>query len=307
MDKKNKYLVKWNNYMTEASKALEANDFLSYESLMENANSAYKDYKRDRSLVYECSNFGLANYIFEDALPTLFKTNTNAVKEFISLVKEDKNLGTQVRFYRAMKNYNTSLNASEYLTEMVELAKKNINPKTLQESINKASALIKKYEIKPNERISDEVMGLYESCDYLFKNNRKLTNLSNVNEAFNNVVAYMKNNASEKLNESKKSFNSLIEEFEKKYSNMLTEAEQEFVREITKAKEGDRNNKKSKLFEKLKSDCLTIIEKLLKESSADEAVGLNAIKEQIESKTFSHETLVQDVAKLLEIRDILVN
>lgn len=304
---KNKHIIRWNKIISEASNALENNDFLLYESLMENVNEAYKSYKKDRSLVYECSNFGLANYIFEDALPTLFKSNKNAVKEFISLVKEDKNLATQVRFYQALKKYNSSLDAKDYLNEMIELTTQNINPRTLNESMKKVSNIMKKHEIKPNERLSNELVGLFESCDYLFKNKKKLTNLSNVNEAFNNVVSYMQSHSENKVNESKKSFNTLIDEFEKKYGNMLSEAERDFVKEITQAKENDKNNKKEKLFNKLKNECLSLIDKLLSESNDDDTSGLNAIKEQITSKDFCHETLVQDMAKLLEIRDILIN
>lgn len=304
---KNKHIIRWNKIISEASNALENNDFLLYESLMENVNEAYKSYKKDRSLVYECSNFGLANYIFEDALPTLFKSNKNAVKEFISLVKEDKNLATQVRFYQALKKYNSSLDAKDYLNEMIELTTQNINPRTLNESMKKVSNIMKKHEIKPNERLSNELVGLFESCDYLFKNKKKLTNLSNVNEAFNNVVSYMQSHSENKVNESKESFNTLIDEFEKKYGNMLSEAERDFVKEITQAKENDKNNKKEKLFNKLKNECLSLIDKLLSESNDDDTSGLNAIKEQITSKDFCHETLVQDMAKLLEIRDILIN
>lgn len=307
MEKINKYITKWDNIIKEAYNALESNDFSTYEALMESAHETYENYKRDRSLVYECTNFGLANYIFEDALPQLFKNNKVAVKEFMTLVKEDKNLKTQLKFYTAMKNYNDSLDAEKYLTEMVELTSSDINPKTLQESNDKINDLIKKHEIKPNTRVSDEIVGLYESCDYLLKNKRKLTNLSQVNEAFNNVVSYMKKNPSTKINETKNNFNSLVEEFEKKYGNMLSEAERDFVKEITMSKEADRNNKKEKLFNNLKTECLNIIDKLIKESNQDDANGLEAIKEQITSKSFCHETLVQDVAKLLEIRDILLN
>ena len=307
MEKTNKYITRWDKIINEAYNALESNDFSAYDTLMERAHETYENYKKDRSLVYECTNFGLANYVFEEALPQLFKNNKSAVKEYMSLVKEDKNLKTQLKFYTAMRNYNNTLDADKYLTEMIELTANEVNPKTLQESNNKIANLIKKHEIKPNERLSDDMVGLYESCDYLFKNKRKLTNLSQVNEAFNTVVSYMKQHPSTKMNESKNNFNALIEEFEKKYGNMLSEAERDFVKEITQAKENDRNNKKEKLFNNLKTECLSIIDKLLSESNADDVDGLNAIKEQINAKNFCHETLVQDVAKLLEIRDILIN
>jgi hypothetical protein len=61
------------------------------------------------------------------------------------------------------------------------------------------------------------------------------------------------------------------------------------------------------MFNKLKTECLTLIDKLMVESSEDEKSGLDTIKNQIVDKNFCNETLVQDIAKLLEIRDILIN
>ena len=63
--------------------------------------------------------------------------------------------------------------------------------------------------------------------------------------------------------------------------------------------------KKENLFNKFKNECINTIETLLETAENDDKEGLEAIKEQLKSMVFSENTLVKDVAKLLEIRDIL--
>ena len=72
-------------------------------------------------------------------------------------------------------------------------------------------------------------------------------------------------------------------------------------------KKNDNNEKKEKLFNRFKNECLNTINKLISESEGEEKEGLLAIKEQIVDKEYCAETLVKDMAKLLEIRDILMS
>ena len=72
-------------------------------------------------------------------------------------------------------------------------------------------------------------------------------------------------------------------------------------------KQGEKDEKKEKLFNRFKNECLNTINKLISEADSDEKEGLLAIKEQIEEKEYCAETLVKDMAKLLEIRDILMS
>lgn len=306
MNENNKYILQWRELVLKAAKALENKDFDLYDTLMNEANIAYDEYKRDSALTYECTNFGMANYIFEDALPKLFKSNKKAVKDFITTIKEDKNLLYQFQFYKALEKYNKNIDSNNYINEALEIVKNNINQKTLNESNGKLAKLITKYGIKPSETIPNESMELFESCDFLFKNKKRLTNLTTVNENINRVVNFTEKNYNS-INENKTNIYKLIEDFDKKYDSLLNEEEKSFVKEIMDFKKEDKDNKKEKLFNKFKNECLNTINKLISESSEDEKEGLYAIKEQIESKEYCAETLVKDMAKLLEIRDILMS
>ena len=306
MNENNKYILQWRELVLKAAKALEEKNFDLYDTLMREANMAYDEYKRDSALTYECTNFGMSNYIFEDALPKLFKSNKKAVKEFIKTIKEDKNLLYQFQFYKALEKYNENVDSKDYVNEALEIVKNNINQKTINESNGKLTRIINKYNIKPSETISNENLELFESCDFLFKNKKRLTNLTTINENINTVVKYTEKNYNS-INENKENVFKLIESFEQKYNSLLTEEEKDFVKEIMDFKKEDKDNKKEKLFNKFKNECLNTIDKLISESSDEDKDGLLAIKEQITDKQYCAETLVKDMAKLLEIRDILMS
>ena len=119
--------------------------------------------------------------------------------------------------------------------------------------------------------------------------------------SFDNVVEYTKKNYNS-LNESKGDTLNKINEFNEKYGNILTESEKTFVKEMFSSK----SEKKEKLFNNLKNECLMQINKLISEANNEnDIIGLNELKEQINTKYFNETTLVQDVAKLLEINVVL--
>ena len=302
-DSLNKYIVEWKDAFSKALTAMENKDFDLYEKLMEKANVAYENYKEDSRMTYECKNFGISNYIFESVLPSLFMTNKKAVKEFINTIKEDKNLLTQFQFYKTLDKYSHELDSNSYINESLSFVHNNINFKTIKESNLKLGSIIEKYGIKPTELIPDDKIKFFEDCDFLFKNKKKLTNLSEVNLRIKNVSESIKNNTS--INESKKDCMKLIEDFERRYNSLLNEDEKSFVKEIMDAKSGSNETKKANLFNKFKNECISIIDLMIKESSEDDKDGLNAIKSQITEKTYCSENLVSDIAKFLEIRDIL--
>lgn len=300
----NRYILQWEDYMKKAKESLENNNFDEYKDFMDKANETADLLKHDNELTYECVNFGMANYIFENALPTIFKNNKAAVKEFTNTIKEDKNLRKQFQFYKALETYTTSLNSRDYLNESLNLVKETIDKKTLEKSNKKLGEIINKYSIKPSEMISEDKLKFFADCDYLLKNDKKLNNLVTVTECVNRVSDYIEKNYNT-INESKTNTFALIEDFDKKYNNLLNEEEKSFVKEIIDCKSSSNRAKKETLFNKFKNECLELINKLMAESNGDDVNDLNAIKEQIDAKVFCEETLVKDVANLLEIRDIL--
>ena len=298
----NRYILQWKDYVAKAEEAMQNGHFDEYDDMMKKADEYYKLYKEDSKLTYECTNFGMANYIFENALPILFKTNKHIVKEFIETIKNDNNLLVQFKFHSALKNINEGIDKRLYINEALQLLKKGINTKTLKESNEKVFNIIKKNNIRPSSIIDECVLKYYESCDYLFKHNPKLSNLNTINENLNTVIDYCTYKSTDN---SSLDINNMMESFEAKYKNILTEEEKSIVKEIMDAKSANASEKKENLFNKFKNECINTIETLLETAENDDKEGLEAIKEQLKSMVFCENTLVKDVAKLLEIRDIL--
>lgn len=298
----NRYILQWKDYIAKAEEAMKNKHFDEYDDMMKKADEYYKLYCEDSKLTYECTNFGMANYIFEDALPMLFKKNKKVVKEFIDTIKNDKNLLYQFKFHNALKNINEGIDKRLYINEALKLLKNNVNSKTLSISNDKIFKLIKENNIRPTSVIDECVLKYYESCDYLFKYNPKLSNLNKINENLNNIIDF----CTYKPNDvSSLDFNNMMESFEAKYKNILTEEEKSIVKEIMDVKSVNASEKKAKLFNKFKNECIETISSLLETANNDDREGLEAIQEQLNNMMFCENTLVQDIAKLLEIRDIL--
>jgi hypothetical protein len=305
MESTNKYILQWRDSMLNAAKALEDKNFEEYENLLSQADQAYELYKQDSALTYECTNFGMSNHIIENALPFLFKKNPKILKEVMKVIKEDKNLNTQFKFFNALSKCSKNIDIVSFIKESLELVKADLNLKTLNESNKKLADLIIKYEIKPSQVLSENELKFYESCDFLFKNKRKLSNLNIINENLNFVSNYASSYIIKEVNDNVNDVFALIEKYEKQYKNVLSEEEKKFVQTLMDCKSSHAIERKEKLFKTLKEDCLTIIAQLQENASEEDLEGLKAIEEQINSQVFCETTLTNDVARLLEIRDVL--
>ena len=304
-NEQNKYLLQWQDYYVKAGQAAMDNNFQLHDEMLKKAQEYLEMYKEDTKMTGEDSNFGVWNQTFESVLPELFMRDRKIVREFITTIKEDKNLLNQFKFIKSLENYSKELDAISYINEALSLFHENVDIKTIDKSNAKLKSIIEKYDIKSNELISEDKKSLYKDCDFLFKNKKKMTNLSEVNLRIKSLSESLLNNSVNKVNENKKDSLKLIDEFEMKYGSLLNEEEKDFVKEIMSSKESSNNKKKEKLFNNIKNECLSLINGLINESSDDDMDGLNAIKEQITNKQFCLENLVGDIAKLLEIRDIL--
>ena len=100
-------------------------------------------------------------------------------------------------------------------------------------------------------------------------------------------------------------YDRLISEFEEKLKNNLNESEMSFVQQITDFRTPIAEQRKEKLFNKFKNECINKINEMLKEDA--ENVELKGLSDQINEMSFNKETIVKDIAKLLEIRDILMD
>jgi ribonuclease D len=128
--------------------------------------------------------------------------------------------------------------------------------------------------------------------------------MTTLTESVDSVKNYMNKHKDDKVNESVDP-QQLIEEFENNLKDTLTESEMSFVKEITDWRSPIAEQRKEKLFNKFKNECIDKVNDMLKEDAGN--AELESLKKQLEEQKFNKETIVQDIAKLLEIRDILLD
>jgi hypothetical protein len=85
----------------------------------------------------------------------------------------------------------------------------------------------------------------------------------------------------------------------------LNEAEQALVNDIMNARTSVAESRRQTLFNKIKNECVDKINKMIEENSGDEKERLLNLKETILLKEYDKNSIVEDIAKLLEIGAVL--
>lgn len=305
------YNKEFSNYINIMSEALKREDFKAYEYTKSMLDECIEECKEDKALMNEMktSNFGVLNHIFESQLPTLLKVNKKAVRDVVKAIREDVNLRSEFNFYNVIKNqYNSDLSskigAEVMLNEIADVIINNINQDTVIDSNKKLRKIMEDNNVTPIDYIDDDSRKLYESGHILLTNKKKASNMIALMESQKSVCEYMENH--KVINDAKKKdVGSLIEEFENKLKTNLNESEMSFVKQITDFKSPIAEQRKEKLFNKFKNECVEKLNKMLKEDKGNES--LKSLSKQIGEMKYNNESIVGDIAKLLEIRDILSN
>lgn len=304
-DNKNKLLGEWEKAMKAWASAMKKGDTEVADIMQQRANEAYKQYKDEADYETSIANSTAAELgsMFESVLPTLFVKDKKAVGDILKLIKEDSNIKAQLQFFEAMKNYDGSIDAKEYINESLNLASKNINPKTLKESNKKLGELMLSHNVRPDELISENKENFFNAGTYLLTHKKSLNNLSELAKQRTIVENYIVANKKE-IDENKVNIKKITEDFDKKMA-MLSEEEKSLVQDIINSNSSIAEKRQMKFFNDLKEKCLDVINKMINESSEEEKHDLQSIKEEISSMAYCKESIIKDTAKLLEVGAVL--
>jgi hypothetical protein len=304
------YKKEFSNYISIMKEALSRENFDAYVAAKEMLEETIEERKHEKLLAEELNtnNFGILNHIFEERLPELFKKDKRAVRDVIKVIKEDKNLLGQFKYYNAIKNYRgkitESLGVDVVSDKLNEAASKTIDKNTVIKSNSKLRRIMKEHNITPLDFISDEEKKLYESGHNILTKKDGIGNVMTIAESVKNIRGYMDKHKNDFVKESVDP-DKLIKEFKDNLKDSLTESEISFVKQITDWRSPIAEQRKEKLFNKFKNECIDKINEMLKEDTDNEE--LKDLNNQINEMKFNKETIVTDIAKLLEIRDILLD
>lgn len=290
------YVGQWQRNAIRINEAMQKGDFELTDKLMKESADIYEKFKAISMLPeqYKGMSFGELNHIVENQL----LDNKEVLDECIKQIKGDSNLLSQFRFINSLRNYNCEGKAVEYVTEALNMAIEKIDRKTIKESTEKFSEVLADNDVE-NVKINEDEVKFYKNCAKLLSERKKMSNLSDYTNTLNEVADYVEKHKRENIDE-------MVQKLSDKMSQ-LTEDSRELVKDIINFKAPMVEERHKKILDKFKNECLSGIKKL-KEETTDpkELQKLDGIKEMIESKEYCKETIVEDLAKMLEIRDILL-
>ena len=297
------------NYATIISEASKRCDLQTCAAACRMLSEAVDEAKSENELRKEIftTNFGVLNHVFEEALPSLFKSKKGVIKEAVNMIREDKNLMSEYSFYNSVKKIPSSgvkndEEARKTLDAVVEIASRGIDRASVKESNKKFAKFLFENEIIPKTKMNEGLMKMYEASDRILTS--KETAMNAVNEvAWKNAI--MEHLSLENISKENEDVDVLgaITELEKKMGDTLNESEMSFVKEITDFKSPYAEERKRKLFNTIKEDCLKRLDKMISEDPSN--ASLIETRKKVMSKLFSGESIVKDIANLMEIRDIL--
>lgn len=306
-----KYQEEFSNYIAIMNEALQKDDYKAYEYAKDMLEEAIDESKHQKKLMNEMNttNFGVLNHIFENELPTLIKTNKKGVKEVIKTIKEDKNLKNEFNFYNVIKEqYNSKLAEiiipETVLEKLTKIVCEDIDLKTVKASNKKLRDVMIENNITPSDFVDAESMKLYENGNVILTTKKTTNNMIPLLESYDAVCKWMTAHKDDKKPNGE-DIDTLIENFENKLKTNLNESEISFVQEITDFKNPIAEKRKEKLFNKFKNECIDKINAMMKEDTDN--VALKGLSDQINEMKFNKDSIVEDIAKLLEIRDILMD
>ena len=308
-----KYTEEISNYTALMNEALKRNDFKAYDTVKSMLDEVVCDMKEDESLRNELNtcNFGILNHIFEQELPRLIKTNKKAVRDVLKLIKEDKTLSSEFKFYNTMKKINETIsslddknvNVESLVKEYADSMRKSMNVNESLKSNKKFRKVLIENNVIPSERVNEEMKTFYNASKRLLENAQSIKNAALYNDDLDTVVGYARRHKKDAV--SKVNPIDEISNYETRLKDKLTESEMSFVKSITDFKTPIAEQRKEKLFNKFKNECISKIDEMLSKEPRNEE--LSSLRKQIEEQKFNKNSIVKDIAKLLEIRDILMD
>lgn len=304
--KKIDYNKKIDEYIAIIKESLAKKDFDMYHKAIDLFEDTVAKMENQKLLESEISanNFGLLNNLFENVLPELFKKDRKLIGRVMRTIKEDKNLLSQFQFYNALRNYNGNTDSTVFVKTALSLTESKLDKKSVIKSNRKFAELIKENGIYPDNNLSEDEKIFFESCNNLLTKRETLSNINTLTESLCNVSNYINNH--KPITTNKVDLDEMLSKYDKTLKNNLNEEERSLVMDITNINNKNADIKREKLLNKFKKYSLAEIQKLMDSTEdGDEKESLKSLEEQINSMEYCPETIVKDLAKLIEIYDIL--
>lgn len=267
----------------------------------------------------ECINgidtlpLGTVKNLFESVSDKLYDTESGKkiIAKYVKSIKENKDLRMAYSICEAIAHPSYVNNSDLFVHEIMNTSS-SINRKHLQEG-QKNLANVVKNALKESKITAKEIEEVINSNKQL---NETIESLTGVKRTFGSLPAYVNNlsylsecvnkNMKEEVDENVKSPKELMGELDSLLSEDLNEWEKRVIADIIESQLNNGANKQS-IFEQYKAECLTNIDNLINEGkNVEEKAHLSTMKQQLEAKNYSEDTILEDLLNLSKLSSTLL-
>jgi hypothetical protein len=280
-------------------------DINTAEKYLSEAKTYFNQYKEEAEKyrkMKDC-NFGILNNIMESCIAesTAKNKKIGGISKCVNIIKEDKNLINEARFYNAILSYDGSIDAKKFVNEALSLVSGKVDAKTMDKSAKKLADEMFSTNLTNMETIDEGYEQFAKDCDYLLRTKKRLDNISLIEGAVNRIADYITENK-RAINEACAVYGE-CDDFDKHFKQ-LNESERELVNDIIAGTNQVKEERQEKIFNFYQAECLKHIDTLIEDADGDNRNKLTSLKEQIASKEYNRDSIVKDISKFLQIGSI---
>lgn len=256
-------------------------------------------------------SFGYIKEAFESISPELFKTNEGKkiMRKYADTIKSDKNLSALHSLCENIRKAGAESDIDFFVNNIADQTW-GVDKKTVDESCKKLGRVLAEgyIYVASNSTVvlPEENTKLSDAVYYIAENKKGAKNIAEFSSAVKVIrESVEKNEGGQNISESRsidEIANSMVEEFNKKYSSQLTAGEIDALKELSE------NEDREKTFEKYREACSAKLSEAKKrfESEGNDAATekIASIMEQISSKSYSLETVGNDVCGMIKLSNI---
>lgn len=289
-----------------------------FQRLKESLNDVI-DKRIAKMKLEECINpfnalsFACLNEIFKNTVDKLYETKEGKrlIKKYVKTIKESNDLKKVYSIYNIVNSPNKINDGTLFIKESISLIEE-IDKKNYGDSLSSISDIVKECAVLANldteaiENIKDKYHGsISESLDYVLFNKMDMNNIVEYTNGLSRITNFINENKKHEndLMAEGKSICELIGDFDKLFTNDIEIWESTAIKDISLAELSGKDKKG--VFEKYKSECLSIIEENLNEKDVENSSRFQGMKEKLMKKEFNSDTIVEDILMLSELKHVL--
>jgi hypothetical protein len=256
-------------------------------------------------------SFFQCKQLFDNMSERLFesKNGQKYIAKYIKTIKGNKLLREMFSIYDSFITPNNINDVSLFVSESCNYIN-SIDNKNYKKDINEVRKVIKKalkessISDKEFNSIVNKNRDINQSISFVFENKKTAKNMNEYTNNVSNIINYMNEHKSKETTISEnKTYNDLKNIF----NNDLELWENSVIEKIVLY--NISNGNKETLFEEYKSKCIDLIEETLSDEdiTLETKSRLSTMKGQLSEKMYKEETANEDILKLANLENTLLN